>query len=91
MAPLALVGRMALTNYLLQTLVGTLLFFGYGFGLQGTSQLWVACLLSVPIFLVQVVLSAQWLKHFSYGPVEWLWRSLTLGKMQKLRLRTALA
>ncbi len=84
--PLALVGRMALTNYLLQTLVGSLLFFGYGLGLQGTSQLWAACLLSVPIFLLQVWFSAFWLKRFSYGPVEWAWRSLTLGKAQPLRV-----
>ena len=86
---LALVGRMALTNYLLQTLVGSLLFFGYGLGLQGTSQLWVACLLSVPIFGLQVAFSAWWLARFRFGPVEWLWRSLTLGQRQPLRLAPA--
>ncbi|WP_245897076.1 DUF418 domain-containing protein [Hymenobacter nivis] len=90
-APLSLVGRMALTNYLLQTLVGSLLFFGYGLGLQGTSQLWVASLLSLPIFMLQVGLSAYWLQHFSYGPVEWAWRSLTLGKMQPMRVRPVLS
>lgn len=84
--PLALVGRMALTNYLLQTLAGSLLFFGYGLGLQGTSQLWVACLLSLPIFGLQLVFSAWWLARFRFGPVEWVWRSLTLGQRQPLRL-----
>ncbi|WP_223649784.1 DUF418 domain-containing protein [Hymenobacter psoromatis] len=86
---LALVGRMALTNYLLQTLMGSLLFFGYGLGLQGTSQLWVACLLSLPIFGLQVAFSAWWLAHFRFGPVEWAWRSLTLGQRQPLRLAPA--
>ena len=84
--PLALVGRMALTNYLLQTLIGSLLFFGYGLGLQSTSQLWVACLLSLPIYGLQVAFSAWWLARFRFGPVEWAWRSLTLGQRQPLRL-----
>ncbi|WP_094123146.1 DUF418 domain-containing protein [Hymenobacter coccineus] len=89
--PLALVGRMALTNYLLQTLIGSLVFFGYGLGLLRTSELWLACLLSLPIFLLQVGASAYWLKHFTYGPVEWLWRSLTLGERQSLRLKAKTA
>jgi uncharacterized protein len=89
--PLSLVGRMALTNYLLQTLIGSLLFFGYGLGWQGTSHLWVASLLSLPIFLFQLVLSAYWLHYFRYGPVEWFWRSLTLGKIQPMRIRSVLS
>ena len=83
---LALVGRMALTNYLLQTLVGSLLFFGYGLGLQSTSQPWEACLLSLPVFGLEVAFSAWWLTRFRLGPVEWAWRSLTLGQWQPLRL-----
>ena len=84
--PLARVGRTALTNYLLQTLMGTLLFFGYGLGLLGSVQLWAAVLLSVPLFLLQMGLSAYWLRHFQYGPVEWVWRSLALGRLQPWRL-----
>lgn len=80
------VGRMALTNYLLQTLFGSFLFFGYGLGLLATTQLWVATLLSLPIFLFQVWFSTYWLAHFRFGPVEWVWRSLTLGQLQPLRL-----
>jgi len=60
-------------------------FFGYGLGLLGNTEVWAASLLSVPIFLCQVCLSTQWLKHFRYGPVEWLWRSLTHGKALRVR------
>lgn len=89
--PLALVGRTALSNYLLQTLVGSLLFFGYGLGLLGSMQLWAAVLLSVPVFLLQMGLSACWLRYFNHGPVEWVWRSLTHGKFQPLRLASGRA
>jgi uncharacterized protein len=83
---LSLVGRMALTNYLLQTLIGSWLFFGYGLGLQGNTPLWLATLLGLPIFLFQIAFSAYWLGHYRYGPVEWAWRSLTLGRAQPMRL-----
>ncbi len=80
------VGTMALTNYLLQTLVGSLLFFGYGLGLLGVVELWEALLLSVPIYLFELGFSKYWMNHFRYGPVEWIWRSLIYGKAQAMRL-----
>lgn len=83
---LGTVGKMSLTNYLLQTLIGSLLFFNYGLGLFGVVELWQAVLLSLPIYLFQLVFSIYWLRHFRYGPVEWVWRSLTYGKAQPMRV-----
>ncbi|AUD04423.1 DUF418 domain-containing protein [Spirosoma pollinicola] len=80
------IGTMALTNYLLQTLLGSLLFFGYGLGLLGVVDMWEAILLSVPIFLFELGFSKYWMKHFRYGPVEWVWRSLIYGKAQAMRV-----
>jgi uncharacterized protein len=82
--PLAAVGQMALTNYLLQSLICTTLFYGYGLGLFGRLdrvQLWLVVL---AIWALQLALSPLWLKHFRYGPAEWLWRSLTYWKLQTL-------
>ena len=73
-------GRMALTNYLLQTCLGIIVFYGIGFGLhiQGAPSSLVA--IAILIFIFQVVLSNIWLKVFMYGPAEWVWRMLTYGK-----------
>lgn len=82
---LAPVGRMALSNYLLQSLVCTLIFYSYGFGLfaqPGTSALVV---LVFSLFAVQVVLSHWWLTRFRFGPAEWLWRSFVYLELQPLR------
>lgn len=84
---LASVGKMALTSYVLQTVIGTLLFFGIGFNLFGEIDLWVAALLTFPIFLVQILFCRLWLSQFQYGPLEWLWRSLTYLKTQPMRLQ----
>ncbi|MGI4741453.1 MAG: DUF418 domain-containing protein [Janthinobacterium lividum] len=82
---LAAAGQMALTNYLFQTFACTLLLCGYGVGLLGHIPVWGAILLSIPLFALQIWLSVKWLAHFKYGPVEWLWRSCTYGKLQPLR------
>lgn len=77
-------GRMALTNYLTQTLFQSLLFMGWGLGLYGQmSIVWVP-LASLAIFAAQVGLSRYWLAQFRFGPFEWLWRSLTYGKRQPM-------
>ncbi|MBO0938708.1 DUF418 domain-containing protein [Fibrella sp. HMF5335] len=81
-SPLASVGKMALTNYVGQSVIGTLLFYGYGLGLIGEIGTAKAVLLTVPIFLVQILFSRLWLSRFQYGPLEWLWRSLTYLKFQ---------
>ncbi|MBS3932944.1 MAG: DUF418 domain-containing protein [Truepera sp.] len=84
--PLAAVGRTALSNYLLQTLICTTIFYGYGLGLYGQIGPAAGLALSIAIFGLQVPLSNWWVKRFRFGPFEWLWRSLTYGKLQPLRL-----
>lgn len=79
---LAAGGRMALTNYLTQSFVFSFVFFSYGLGLFGRLTL-LPCVIGGAVFyLAQLVLSRWWLRHFYFGPVEWLWRSLTYGKRQ---------
>ncbi len=85
--PLASVGKMALTNYILQSVIGTLIFYGYGLGLVGEVSSAVAITLTIPIFLAQVLFSRWWLARFQYGPLEWLWRSLTYLKAQPMRVQ----
>lgn len=81
---LAYTGRMALTNYLLQSLVATLIFYNYGLGLFGKVGPFVGMIFTVVIFSVQVLLSKFWLLRYNYGPVEWLWRRFTYGKAVEL-------
>jgi uncharacterized protein len=83
---LAPVGRMALTNYLLQTLICVFIFYGYGFGLFGRVGAVSATLIAIAIFLFLIFMSRLWLKFFNYGPVEWIWRQLTYRKRLNLRL-----
>jgi uncharacterized protein len=87
LAFLAPVGRMALTNYLLQTIICVLIFYGYGLGQFGRFGASRATLIALAIFLFQVLASALWLKYFSYGPMEWIWRQLTYRRRLSLRLR----
>ena len=88
---LAPAGRMALTNYLAQSLVCTLLFYGYGLGFfERLPRVWQP-LFVVVLFAAQVVLSRWWLSRFRHGPVEWLWRWLTYGRRPEFRLAPAAA
>lgn len=82
---LAPVGRMALTNYLFQSVIGTLIFYSYGLGLFGKVGPAATLAMAVAIFALQIPLSAWWMKRFRFGPAEWLWRSLTYGRMQPMR------
>jgi uncharacterized protein len=85
---LAPVGRTALTNYLLQTIVCCFLFYGYGFGLFGKIGATTAVVLSFVIFGAQILFSHVWLKFFSYGLMEWIWRRLTYRRKMRLRRRS---
>lgn len=76
---LAPAGRMALTTYVSQTLIGMALFYGLGFGLHGQVGLTQGALLAVAIFFTQCMASAFWLQWFRFGPIEWLWRCATYG------------
>jgi uncharacterized protein len=86
LAPLAAVGRMALSNYLLQSLVCTAIFYSFGFELFGRVSAALGLLLTVAIFLIQIPISVWWLRRFRFGPVEWLWRSLTYWQRQPMRV-----
>jgi len=81
---LAKVGRMALTNYLMQTLIATTIFYYYGLGLFGQTTRIERIGLVLGIYLCQIAFSAAWLKFFRYGPMEWLWRSLTYLRPQPI-------
>jgi len=84
--PLAAAGRMALSNYITQSIICTLIFYSYGLGLFGQVGAFVGLVISVTIWLVQLGVSVVWLKRFRYGPLEWAWRSLTYGKRQTMSL-----
>ena len=83
---LAKPGRMACTNYLGQSVIGILLFYGIGFGLGNQVDLLETELIALAVYAFQIAFSAIWLKYFKFGPVEWVWRMLTYG--QKLPLRS---
>jgi uncharacterized protein len=91
MAALAPAGRMALTNYLLQSLVAIGIFYGIGLGWGGKLGPTLVVPLALLIFGAQLQLSAWWLHRFRFGPAEWLWRSLTYGTWQPLRLPAPVA
>ncbi len=81
------VGQMAFTNYLTQSIICGLIFYGMGFGLFGKLQRYEAYLVVMAIWLLQIVWSHVWLRYYQYGPMEWIWRQLTYWK--KLPLRKA--
>lgn len=83
---LACVGRMALTNYLMHSVICLFVFTGAGFALVGTftrAQLYIVV---IAIWALQLILSPFWLKRYKYGPAEWLWRGLTYGRWPKIRI-----
>lgn len=79
------VGRMALTNYLLQSVLCTALFYGYGLGLYAKVGPLVGLIPTVLIYASQIPFSAGWLRAFRFGPVEWMWRCATYGRLQPMR------
>ena len=80
LAVFAPAGRMALTHYLGQSLICSLLFYGYGFGMWGEPGRAAQTGLVLGVFAVQVLISHLWLAHHRYGPMEWTWRWLTYGR-----------
>ena len=86
LAPLAPVGRLALTNYLLGSIVCTSLFSGWGLDLYDRVGAAGQVILAVLLFAGQVALSGWWVRRFRFGPAEWVWRSLTYGRRQPLRV-----
>lgn len=84
---LAPAGRMALSNYLLQSALASSLFYGYGAGLWGRCGRAEQVLLVLLVFGAQLLVSRWWLARYRFGPVEWLWRWWTYGARPALRLR----
>jgi uncharacterized protein len=78
-------GRMALTNYIFQTIIGTFLLFGWGLGFLGQIRTLYLILIGIALILVQMIISKWWLSKFKFGPLEWLWRSGTYLKWQTFR------
>lgn len=74
-------GRMALTNYFLQSVIGTYILFGWGLGLIEELRNLYTFAIALAVILIQMWLSKVWLDHFKYGPLEWLWRSLTFFRV----------
>jgi uncharacterized protein len=85
LAPLAAAGRMALSNYLMQTVVSVLIFDGWAGKQWGTWRFGEFTLLVVGVWVVQLTLSPVWMRYFRFGPVEWAWRSLTYWRVQPMR------
>ncbi|MEV6376266.1 DUF418 domain-containing protein [Micromonospora musae] len=86
---LAPAGRMALSNYLGQSVICAVIFTGWGFGLIGQVSPLVAVLVAVAVFALQAVVSAWWMRGHHYGPVEWLLRALTNATVPPWRRRAA--
>ena len=86
-ARFAAVGRMALSNYLLQTVLSIFVFYGFGLGLFGQVERIGQLLVVLGIWAIQLIVSPIWLRHYRFGPVEWLWRSLTYGKAQPMAIK----
>ena len=82
---LAAVGQMAFTNYLLQTVMCMTIFYGHGFGLFGQVERVEQFTTVLSIWIVLLIISPFWLRYFRFGPMEWLWRSLTYMKAQPMR------
>ena len=79
-------GRMALTNYLAQSLICAIYFYGYALGHWGMPRAQQVLFVLV-IYAAQIVFSHWWLSRFHYGPMEWLWRGLTYGHVPQFRRR----
>ncbi|KJD34985.1 hypothetical protein PW52_12885 [Tamlana sedimentorum] len=79
------VGRTALSNYLIQTILMVVIFYNFGFSLFGKIGLIPTFAISIIIVIIQIIASNIWLKHYRFGPFEWVWRSLTYKKRINIR------
>ncbi len=83
---LAAVGKMALTNYLMHSVVTSIVFYGFGFALYGQLERYELLYVVFSIWIFQLIVSPIWLKFYQYGPMEWLWRSLSYQKKQNFKI-----
>ncbi|MEJ7769235.1 MAG: DUF418 domain-containing protein [Chitinophagaceae bacterium] len=87
MKGLASVGQMAFTNYLMQSIICTLFFYGYGLGYYNKFRLHQVYYVVASVWVFQLIFSSIWLRYFRFGPFEWIWRSLTYWKKQPMKLK----
>jgi uncharacterized protein len=87
---LAAVGQMAFTNYITHTIICNFIFLGYGLSMYGRLQRYELYYIVIGIWIFQLIACPIWLKHFRFGPLEWMWRSLTYWKRQPMRRETAI-
>jgi len=85
MLGLKYVGRMSFSSYLSHTIFGIIIFYPFAFGMFDKLSLWQVEVLAVVIYATQVLLAKIWLNYFSFGPLEWLWRSLTYGEILPIK------
>jgi len=83
----AAVGRMALTNYIGQSIICTFLFYGHGLGWYNQFQRIELLYVVGAVWIFQIIFSILWLKRYRFGPLEWLWRSATYMKLQPMKRR----
>ncbi len=83
--PLAAVGRMALSNYLGQSILCGIIFYSFGFGLYGQLAGYWLYFVVLAVWIIEIIWSVAWLKRYKFGPFEWVWRSLTYGRRQAMR------
>jgi uncharacterized protein len=81
-------GQMAFTNYLMQSVIALVLFYGIGFALYGQLERYQLYLVVFAIWAFQIMFSHVWLRYYRFGPFEWLWRSLTYWKLQPMKKST---
>jgi uncharacterized protein len=79
-------GRMAFTNYIVQSLIFSWIFFGYGLGRFDRMSMMDAFVLGSAVYIAQMIASVLWLRWFRFGPLEWLWRCLMYGRPQAMRV-----
>lgn len=80
------VGRLTLTNFVMQTVICTSLFYAYGLGLYGAVGPAACVGLTIVIYALQVLASGWWIKRYRFGPLEWVWRTLTYGTVQPMQV-----
>jgi uncharacterized protein len=87
--PMAAIGRMALSNYLFQSLLMVVLFYGVGAGQLGKVGISGCVAITIVTFVGHGIVCTWWLERFHFGPAEWIWRTLTFGRRQPMRRTTA--
>ena len=85
---IAAIGKMALTNYIMHSIICMIVFTGVGFGLFGKLQRYELLYVVFSIWIFQLILSPIWLKYYHFGPMEWLWRSLSYQKKQPFKIKS---